>query len=131
MEAPDDIDADFYRMVITPFDLVKWSREKALQHVDIAVRLMGHLHNCEPELAEMWRSQLDRERAETGHPGLVVYLRGEFLEVLRRHPRYGYLAEWMAQWTEEVERYRAEALEELGGDQAALEKLDEEVRRRH
>lgn len=130
-EFSNEIDADFHRMIITPFDMVKWSREKALQHVDVAVRLMGHLHDCEPELAEMWRSQLQRERIETGHPGLVVYLRGEFLEVLRRHTRYGYLAEWMAQWTEEAQRYRVEALEELGGDQDALEKLDEEVRRRH
>lgn len=129
MEKPDDIDADFHRMVITPFDMVKWSRERMLQHVDVAVRLMGHLHDCEPELAEMWSSQLDRERVETDRPGLVVYLRGEFLEVLRRHPRYGYLADWMADWTDEAERYRDAALEEVGGDQAALENLYEEVRR--
>ncbi|RCW23177.1 hypothetical protein DFR48_10746 [Ciceribacter lividus] len=131
MEKPDDIDADFHRMVITPFDMVLWSRERMLQHVDVAVRLMGHLHDCEPELAERWRSQLNRERVETGRPGLVVYLRGEFLEELRQHPRYGYLAEWMAEWTDEADRYRVAALEDLGGDQAALAKLDEEVRCRH
>lgn len=29
-EFSNEIDADFHRMVITPFDMVKWSREKAL-----------------------------------------------------------------------------------------------------
>ncbi|MBY5894886.1 hypothetical protein AB9E14_07600 [Rhizobium leguminosarum] len=119
--SPDGIAADFLSI----------SRKAMLQHVDVAVRLMGHLHDADPDLAEMWRSQLQRERTETGRPGLVVYLRGEFLEVLRKHPRYGYLAEWMAEWTEEAETYRAAALADLGGDQAALEKLDEEVRLRH
>ena len=128
---PDDIDADFLQMVITPADLVSMSRKAMLQHVEVAVRLMWHLNDADPDLAEMWRSQLQRERVETGRPGLVVYLRGEALEVLRRHPHYGYLADLMADWTAEADRYRAQALEDLGGDQAALAKLDEEVRRRH
>lgn len=110
-------------------ELFSKSRQIALKHVDVAARLMGHLHDAEPDLAEIWRSQLNRERVETGRPGLVVYLRGEFLEVLRRHPRYGYLAEWMADWTDQAETYRAAALEALGGDQTALERLDEELRR--
>lgn len=110
MEKPDDSVEEFLRMDITPLHLVRWGREKMLQHADVAMQLMRHLDDADPDLAKMWRSQLDRERAETGHRGLVVYLRGEFLDVLRKHPRYGYLAEWMAEWTDEAESWRTQAL---------------------
>lgn len=51
---------DFLRMEDTPSEFLSMSRKAMLQHVGVAVRLMGHLHNADPDLAEMWRSQLNR-----------------------------------------------------------------------
>ncbi|MQB34732.1 hypothetical protein [Rhizobium rhizogenes] len=121
--APDDI-----RSVLTPADFLRMSRKAGIEHLGIARRLLHYLDVMQPELAAMWREQLERKRIEKGHKGILVQFLDETSEMLREHPRCGDIAELLDELNSRIKKYRAAALQGLDGDEEAFERLEEKVR---